>query len=130
MRFVLALCSLMLAYSPAFAFDPSTLPQTCKDTLAGMQGDKARFAELGKTMQKSQKAKDNENFCKAAREVVMIIKGQSDKLDYCVGDLASDKTAAQDPANQMIQLRGVYKQMLEAAKDAKNDRLHCGLADL
>ncbi len=118
-----------LIATPVLAFDPSHLPQTCKDTLARMQADKARFSELGKLMTQYRKASDTKNFCEAAKQTVDIIKGQSGSLDACIGELGAAPTVPQGTADQMIQLGTVYKQMLEAAKDPKNDRMKCGLAD-
>ena len=119
---------LVFGSARVLAFDQTPLPQDCKDTLAAMQGDKARFGQLGKQMAGSRKASDNENFCKAAREIVTIIKEQNDRLDGCVGELAS-AAVPQNTTNQMLALKSVYKQMLDAAKDPRNDNLHCGLAD-
>lgn len=129
MRIAIALITTVLACSPVLAFDPSPLPQTCKDTLTGMQADKARFSQLGVVMTKARKASDTPGFCVAAREIVVIIKGQSGRLDECIGELASDKTVPAGTADQVIGLRSVYKQMLDMAKDPKNDRFKCGLAD-
>lgn len=111
------------------AFDPRSLPQSCQDTLAAMQGDKARFAGLGKSMTQARKASDTESFCKSAREIVGIIKEQGGRLDYCIGDLAGAKDVPENASNQMMQLKSIYRQMFEAAKDPKNDRFKCGLAD-
>ena len=130
MKFGLALLTVLLLGSSAQAFDASVLPDSCKSTLADMKNDKARFAALGTQMQKSRKANDTENFCKAARSTVMIIKEQSDRIDNCVGDVSADKMMSPEAVDQVVQLRTMYKQMLDAAKDPKNDQVHCGLADL
>ena len=94
-----------------------------------MQSDKTRFGELGKAMTRARKAADNDSFCQAAREIVVLIKGQGSQLDYCIGDLGSATDVPEGTAAQMIGLKDVYRQMLEAAKNPKNDRFHCGLSD-
>ena len=119
---------LALGSARALAVDTSSLPQPCKDTLAVMQGDKSRFGQLGKLMAGYRKASDNENFCKAAREIVTTIKQENERLEGCVGELGS-AAVPQATTDQLLALKAVYKNMLDAAKDAKNDRLHCGLAD-
>ena len=130
MRFGVAVVAVLAACSGAHAFDTSVLPPTCQSTLAEMKTDKARFAALGSQMQKYRKASDTENFCRAAKATIMIIKEQSDKIDACVGDVSSDKMMPAAAIDQMTRLRTMYKQMLDAAKDPQNDTVHCGLADL
>ena len=112
----------------AFAIDVESLPQTCKDTLAGIQQDKARFAQLGGLMTKYRRAKDTENFCKAERDTVLVIKEQNSKLEDCLGEMSSANVPT-STMTQMTQVRAAYRDMLAGAKDPKNDRFHCGLAD-
>jgi hypothetical protein len=126
-RLVIGL-GLALVGTPAFAVDLSGLPQSCKDSLAQMQGEKAKFGELSRAMTQNRKASRMDAFCQSARDVLTLIKEQSSRLDYCIGDLAS-ATVPQAAASQMLQLKAVYRQMLDAAKDAKNDHMHCGLAN-
>jgi hypothetical protein len=115
--------------SPALAFDVSLLPQTCKDTLAEMQSEKARFGQLGLLMAKFQKAKDIDNFCIPARETVTMIKNQSGKIENCLGDVANYKNIPSNTIDQLTKIKAAYKTMMEAAKDPQNDKFHCGLAD-
>lgn len=127
----LAAVSLMDAnLARAASFDPQTLPASCQDSLEQMKNDKPQFASLNKQMERARKASDNAGFCAAARQTLTLIKAQSDKLDYCIGELASAKTTPQSAANQMLTIKASYRQMIDAAKDGKNDLMHCGLADL
>lgn len=114
----------------AAGFDPMTLPVTCQESLVQMKSDKAQFAALNREMERARKASDNAGFCTAARQTLAIVKAENDKLDYCVGDLANAKSTPEAAANQMLTVKASYRQMIDAAKDAKNDLMHCGLADL
>src|ERR1700712_2130785 len=105
MRIGVALLMTLLTSSGTLAFDMSVLPQSCKDTLAGLQSDKARFAALGKEMQRYRKAKDNPNFCTAAKATVTIIKEQSSKMDDCVGAAAGDKAVPPSAVDLVTQIR-------------------------
>ena len=113
---------------PVHALDASALPPSCQNTLAQMRSDKGRFAGLGKAMTQARKASNINAFCMSAREIVVIIKAQSAQLDDCVGDLARGNVP-EAAANQILALKSVYRQMLDAAKNGKNDRFKCGLAD-
>ncbi len=113
----------------AASFDPQTLPVTCQESLAEIQSGKAQFADLGKAMVRARKASDPNGFCVAARQIVTLIKAQSAKLDYCVGELASATNTPQAAANQMLTIKDSYRQMIDAAKNSQNDHMHCGLAD-
>ena len=114
----------------AASFDPLTLPVSCQESLAQMNADKPQFAALNRDMARARKGSDNSGFCAAARQTLTLIKAQSDKLDYCIGDLANASTTPQAAANQMMTVKASYRQMIDAAKDAKNDLMHCGLSDL
>jgi hypothetical protein len=118
------------SWALAAGFDPLTLPVTCQETLVQMKNEKLQFAALSKEMQRARKASDNAGFCTAARRTLTLIKSQNDKLDYCIGDLANAKGTPQSAANQMLTIKGSYRQMIDAAKNVKNDNMHCGLADL
>jgi hypothetical protein len=126
---ILAVSILSSGLARAAGFDPNTLPVTCQDSLAQIQGGKAQFAVLGKAMISARKASDSNAFCAAARQIVSIIKAQSAQLDYCVGELASAKTTPQAVANQILTIKDSYRQMIDAAKNGQNDHMHCGLAD-
>lgn len=129
MRTGIALLVTLVACSRAVAFDVSTLPQSCQETIAQMRSEKTRFTQLGSVMQKSRKAANIPAFCEAARETVNIIKSQSTQVDDCVGSLASTPGVAADAVDQLTRLKAVYTNMLTAAKNTKFDHFHCGLAD-
>lgn len=128
MRTGIVLLVTLVACSRAVAFDVSTLPQSCQETIAQMRSEKTRFTQLGSVMQKSRRAADVPAFCEAARETVSIIRSQSTRVDDCVGSLASTPGVAADAVDQLTRLKAVYTNMLEAAKNTKYDRFHCGLA--
>ena len=120
----------VLISGPGFAasFDMSKLPQSCQETIAEIQGEKAHFGALGKTMTRARKASDTAAFCAAAREIVTLIKAQNSRLDICIGELGSATDVPQGMSGQLLAVKAVYKNMIEATKSNKYDRFHCGLA--
>lgn len=115
--------------APALAFDAATLPDTCKATLATLQGDKPRFAQFSGVMTRAGKAKQTAEFCAAAKGTLALIVNESEQVDQCLGVLAVDKTVTPDTVGQFTEVKMYFHKMLAAAKEAKNDRMHCGLAD-
>ena len=118
----------LVGCTSAVALDLSSLPPTCQETVDTLKGDKGRFTQLGGAMVRARKGKDTGAFCMSARQIVVLIKEESDRIDACVGELAGASTP-QGLADQFLRLKATYRQMLDAAKEAKNDRFQCGLAD-
>ena len=128
MKGAAVLFCLVVGSVPAMAFDAATLPDTCKSTLNTLKGDKPRFAQYSGVMTRAKKAKNNADFCAAAKGTLALIVNESDQVDHCLGDLAVDKTATPDTVGQFTEVKNDFHKMLAAAKEAKNDHMHCGLA--
>lgn len=130
MRFAAVLaCLLASGTAASAAMDMTQLPDTCKTLVATIQGDKPRYKELSGVMARAQKAKDMGNFCAAAKQTVALIAAESDQVDPCLGELAVDKTATPATVGQFTEVKDYYRKMLAAAKEPKNDHMHCGLAN-
>lgn len=123
------LCVLISGAGHAASFDLSKLPPSCQQAIGEIQGEKAQFGALGKTMTQARKASNTAAFCVAAREIVTLIKAQSDRIDSCVGELGSVANVPQGMSAQLVALKQVYQNMIAATKSNKYDRFHCGLAD-
>jgi hypothetical protein len=120
---------LMVSGAPAMALDVASLPETCKATLDTLKGDKPRFAQFSGVMTRARKSKNNADFCAAAKGTVALIVNESGQVDQCLGDLAVDKSASRDTVGEFTEVKAYFHKMLAAAKEPKNDRMHCGLAD-
>jgi hypothetical protein len=129
MKGAAVLLCLLASGAPALALDVAKLPGTCQATLDTLKGDKARFAQYSGAMTRARKDKNNAEFCAAAKGTLALIVNESDQVDHCLGDLAVDKTATPDTVGQFVEVKNTFHKMLAAAKEAKNDRMHCGLAE-
>ena len=129
MKGVAVFLCLVASGAPALAFDVAALPDTCKATLDTLKGDKPRFAQYGGAMTRARKGNNTAEFCAAAKGTLALIVNESDQVDHCLGDLAVDKAATPDTVGQFTEVKAYFHKMLAAAKEAKNDRMHCGLAD-
>lgn len=122
-------CLLVSGPGHTASFDVSKLPPSCQQAIGEIQGEKAQFGALGKTMTQARKASNTAAFCVAAREIVTLIKAQSDRIDSCVGELGSATDVPQGMSVQLVALKQVYQNMIAATKSNKYDHFHCGLAD-
>lgn len=129
MKGAAVLLCLLASGAPAMAFDVATLPDACKSTLDTLKGDKPRFAQFSGVMTRAKKANNNADFCVAAKGTLALIVNESDQVDHCLGDLAADKAATPDTVGQFMEVKNYFHKMLAAAKEPKNDHMHCGLAN-
>ena len=129
MKSAVVLFLLASTATSAWALDVSRLPDSCKTVVDGSKADKPQYSELSGVMTKARKAKDNAAFCAAAKNMISLISGESDRVDQCLGELAGDKTVTPDTVGQFTEIRTYYHKFLAASKDPANDHMHCGLAN-